>query len=579
MKQFITYILCFFFFINLNAQRWSGDDNLTSEITRSGPIKVTNIASLKKLKLGLNSVTTTPDILIEGKGMIATENDLFINIDSDNSSTTAAFTVGKDSPGINNDVELFKIHEDGLTFARRLEIGVNNVDASADISMGGRSLIETDGDLHINIDSDNTTSTNSMFSIRRNKPVLAGSSSVFRIYENGNAYLQAGHYRTYGNGGLYNQTDKSFFYSEDADYYKIRNNKGLQLSTQTNAYRGSIEHTDKYLGLKNKSKQWVFLGGTGGTHMYVAGRARVRNWATRSLWSFYHTASGTNKEQMELTQTSAVANKYSTQLRLKGDGDHNSLDYSAAILFDRRDDDNTNWWITHRGNKDNFGKKSLAFIHEGGGSSAYALRLGFDGNVGIGNEDALQIGKEGARLSVNTMNDQDDIAKFYSGNGHAMVRVIGNSSSVNHDVGIELSAGGTSSSCGSCANYTMVNNGNDFSIVRWHQDAPDGQSGAKGMLRIKNDGTVEVKELKVFPLATPDYVFAEDYDMMPLDEVEQYVELNNHLPGIPSAKEIEDANGYELSKMTMKLLEKIEELTLHTIAQQKEINELKSKMK
>ncbi|TEB40945.1 hypothetical protein D0809_28030, partial [Flavobacterium circumlabens] len=55
-----------------------------------------------------------------------------------------------------------------------------------------------------------------------------------------------------------------------------------------------------------------------------------------------------------------------------------------------------------------------------------------------------------------------------------------------------------------------------------------------------------------------------------LKEVEEYIKKNNHLPEIPSAKEIEK-NGLMLAEMNMSLLKKIEELTLYSIEQNKKI--------
>lgn len=75
-----------------------------------------------------------------------------------------------------------------------------------------------------------------------------------------------------------------------------------------------------------------------------------------------------------------------------------------------------------------------------------------------------------------------------------------------------------------------------------------------------------------------DFVFADDYQLRPLNEVESFVKKNKHLPEIPSAKEVY-ANGLDLAQMDAKLLQKIEELTLYVIEQQKEINSLKSKLK
>jgi hypothetical protein len=83
------------------------------------------------------------------------------------------------------------------------------------------------------------------------------------------------------------------------------------------------------------------------------------------------------------------------------------------------------------------------------------------------------------------------------------------------------------------------------------------------------NGTIHSKEVKVdVNIPVPDYVFAEDYKLKTLKEVEDYVKVNSHLPEIPSAKEIEK-NGLMLAEMNMALLKKIEELTLYTIEQEK----------
>lgn len=75
----------------------------------------------------------------------------------------------------------------------------------------------------------------------------------------------------------------------------------------------------------------------------------------------------------------------------------------------------------------------------------------------------------------------------------------------------------------------------------------------------------------------PDYVFEDDYNLIPLDELEVSIKEKGHLPNIPSAEEVQN-DGFELEKMQAKLLEKIEELTLYTIQQQKEIEALKKQL-
>ncbi|MCH2229800.1 MAG: hypothetical protein MK105_05595 [Crocinitomicaceae bacterium] len=73
-------------------------------------------------------------------------------------------------------------------------------------------------------------------------------------------------------------------------------------------------------------------------------------------------------------------------------------------------------------------------------------------------------------------------------------------------------------------------------------------------------------------IPVPDYVFKSNYKLMPLDKVKEYVKANSHLPNIPSEKEIKE-KGLNIDEMQLKLLEKIEELTLYVI-QLKEENEL-----
>ena len=71
-----------------------------------------------------------------------------------------------------------------------------------------------------------------------------------------------------------------------------------------------------------------------------------------------------------------------------------------------------------------------------------------------------------------------------------------------------------------------------------------------------------------------DYVFEDGYELKPLDEVEAFIEENHHLPGMPSEEEVKEAP-LSLKGMNVKLLEKVEELTLYVISLQKEIDELK----
>ena len=83
------------------------------------------------------------------------------------------------------------------------------------------------------------------------------------------------------------------------------------------------------------------------------------------------------------------------------------------------------------------------------------------------------------------------------------------------------------------------------------------------------------KEVVVETTGWSDYVFDRDYKLLSLSEVEKHIESEGHLPGVPSAKQVAE-QGISLGEMQAKLLAKIEELTLHQIRQEKEIEKLKA---
>ncbi|MCH2068593.1 MAG: hypothetical protein MK208_15260 [Shimia sp.] len=78
-------------------------------------------------------------------------------------------------------------------------------------------------------------------------------------------------------------------------------------------------------------------------------------------------------------------------------------------------------------------------------------------------------------------------------------------------------------------------------------------------------------------LNVPDYVFEDEYDLMPLSEVRAFIEDNGHLPNIPSAGEI-NSTGLNMTEMQLNLLEKVEELTLYTLEQDQIIRELHERL-
>jgi hypothetical protein len=89
------------------------------------------------------------------------------------------------------------------------------------------------------------------------------------------------------------------------------------------------------------------------------------------------------------------------------------------------------------------------------------------------------------------------------------------------------------------------------------------------------NGTARAKEI-IVESGWADYVFNKNYKLRSLDEVEKFIKQNNHLPNIPSAKEIEE-KGLHVGDVQRKMMEKIEELTLYMIELKKEIEQLKAR--
>lgn len=90
-------------------------------------------------------------------------------------------------------------------------------------------------------------------------------------------------------------------------------------------------------------------------------------------------------------------------------------------------------------------------------------------------------------------------------------------------------------------------------------------------------GSVVAESVKVkLQGSWPDYVFDENYRLMPLHEAEEYIVSHGHLPDMPSADEVKK-NGIDIGEINAKLLKKIEELTLHLIQLKKEVDDLKAK--
>ncbi|PWN68877.1 hypothetical protein C1631_012405 [Chryseobacterium phosphatilyticum] len=157
-----------------------------------------------------------------------------------------------------------------------------------------------------------------------------------------------------------------------------------------------------------------------------------------------------------------------------------------------------------------------------------------------------------------------------------------NNATGNIYIGNNIAAVGTSPSNELNIGNWIVGNNGTIGIGQYTTQLPaDGVAadGQKYKLFVK-DG-IRTEKVKVDIAANngwADYVFAKDYQLMPLNDLAKFIDKNGHLPEVPTTDEA-IKNGIELKEMNILLLKKIEELTLYTLEQQKRIEALEKKVK
>ncbi len=113
----------------------------------------------------------------------------------------------------------------------------------------------------------------------------------------------------------------------------------------------------------------------------------------------------------------------------------------------------------------------------------------------------------------------------------------------------------------------------EFFVVR--TDGSIGIGIAQPKSKLDVNGSIRAKEVRIEATGWADFVFLENYKLPSLSEVESHIKENKHLPNIPSESEVKE-KGISIGEMQAKLLQKIEELTLYVIEQNKKIEKLET---
>ncbi|MTI29636.1 shufflon system plasmid conjugative transfer pilus tip adhesin PilV [Xanthovirga aplysinae] len=409
-----------------------------------------------------------------------------------------------------------------------------------------------------------------------------------RLNSNDNGYFLWQRYNdlkfriSYGGAGASGNIDNDLFV---LDYY---GNLGVR-GAISNMNGGNLTFSSQlYLNNGVQSKEWFRVEGNRGYYFqtygggfYMTDNTWIRTYGNKN---FYHNTG------IMRTDGSFHVGGSGSRFLVETDGDvgigvtapEANLDVRKNTIKFATADNKAHTWLPFTngevyitGNADGSGDGSIHFRTYGSNTYSEKMVIKGDGNVGIGTTTAsidLAIGDSDTGLQ-----QQGDGKLAIYTNNTERIRIdnaghvgIGTSSTVidlaigDSDTGLQQQGDGKLAIYTNNAERLRVDNAGNVGIGK---TIPSEKLDVAG--NIKADGVI----LNVGSF--PDYVFEEEYKLMPLSEVEAHIEEYKRLPKMPSEKEILQ-KGMNAGLVNVLLVEKVEELTLHTIQQEKEIKALKT---
>lgn len=210
------------------------------------------------------------------------------------------------------------------------------------------------------------------------------------------------------------------------------------------------------------------------------------------------------------------------------------------------------------------GRKGLFFTTDDGWGGSFVIMTLKEGthNVGIGTEAPDE------RLHVARNDGWGVYSKIENNNGWTKIGFNTSHGSIESSARLQLNTE---------SGEDVLIGGPFYAMHNTYLAVTDGQVGIgttdPGNYKLAVEGNICARKVRVTEAPFwSDFVFESDYQLMSLEEVEAFIEQNGHLPGVPSAEEVE-SDGVDLLEMNAILLQKIEELTLYIIELEKKIND------
>ena len=263
---------------------------------------------------------------------------------------------------------------------------------------------------------------------------------------------------------------------------------------------------------------------------------------------------------------------------------------SSINLIEGAGSSNTDVWSIVRQTTNGGGNSGLMINYGSGNSHANPNIITFAANryVGIGTEMPqaklhVQDGDYGTRsiygkAIIESLDAQLDIISHSDGSYGSGINLIEGNGNSNKDIWsiVRQTTGGVGNSSLQI-NYGSNNQHVNPNVMTFSSNGSIGVGTTTPDSRLTVAGKIHAQEIKVTTTAGADFVFEADYPLRSLEETEQFIKENKHLPDIPSADEMVE-DGITLGEMNVKLLQKIEELTLYVIELNKKDSDLSTKM-